>query len=183
MQFETQPPAAARLIGRGHQPLQPAQRHRGAVVRPKQRTSSLNKPCRALFSPAIPRCPPSKAPSKRPSQAAVVRQPPPPTNHRGRPRRQSSSASGFLGLKYGCRRLDSASSRRRRRKRETTEKGKSQRERPCPCFCIRREAPTCWRRAFSINALLVHHAMLSLSCAALRSFCCPSSVRPAASTA
>jgi hypothetical protein len=50
MQFETQPLAAARLIGRGRQPLQPVQRHRGAVVRPKQRTSSLNKPCRALPS-------------------------------------------------------------------------------------------------------------------------------------
>lgn len=95
MQFETQPHAAARLIGPGRQPLQPAQRHRGAVVRPKQRTSSLNKPCRALFSPAIPRCHPPRAPpkdSKRPSQAAVVQQPPPPTNHRCRRRRQCSSA-------------------------------------------------------------------------------------------
>lgn len=76
MQFETQPHAAARLIGRGRQPLQPVQRHRGAVVRPKQRTSSLNKPCRALPSRvATLQKPPPKGPP-RPRWCSRPRHPP-----------------------------------------------------------------------------------------------------------
>lgn len=76
MHFETQPLAAARLIGRGRQPLQPVQRHRGAVVRPKQRTSSLNKPCRALPSRvATLQSPPPKGPP-RPRWCSRPRHPP-----------------------------------------------------------------------------------------------------------
>jgi hypothetical protein len=167
MQFETQPLAAARLIGRGRQPLQPVQRHRGAVVRPKQRTSSLNKPCRALPSP-------SKAPSKRPSQAAVVQQAPPSTNHRRRPRRWSWSAPRVSGLEIRVPSPRFASSRRRRGKRETTEQGKGQRARACPCFCSRGGAAACWRCASA--RCIIANAML-------RSFCSSPSVRPAASTA
>lgn len=150
MQFETQPLAAARLIGRGRQPLQPVQRHRGAVVRPKQRTSSLKKPCRALPSRvATLQSPLQKAlPGRGGAAGPAIHQSPLPAAPVVLDR-----TAGFLGLKYGCRRLDSASSRQRRGRWETTEKGKSQRERICPCFCIRGGAPMC-RRCVSARGII-----------------------------
>ncbi|UKZ63419.1 uncharacterized protein TrAtP1_004648 [Trichoderma atroviride] len=173
MQFETQPHAAARLIGRGRQPLQPVQRHRGAVVRPKQRTSSLNKPCRALPSRvATLQSPLQKAlPGRGGAAGPAIHQSPLPAAPVVLER-----TTGFLGLKYGCRRLDSASSRRRRRKREPTEQGKSQRPRACPCLCIRGGAPACWCCASA--RCIITNAIDQM----LRSFCSSPSVRPAAST-
>lgn len=83
------------LIGRRPKPLQPAQRLRGAVVRPKQRSRSLNKnpvkPCLA----AIPRCHPLKLPPKRPSRigAAAV-----PAVCQSRLQAASAVLGGHLGL-------------------------------------------------------------------------------------
>ncbi|GFP52227.1 hypothetical protein TASIC1_0001037900 [Trichoderma asperellum] len=87
MQFETQPHAAARLIGPGRQPLQPAQRHRGAV------------PCHPALPPS--KSPPEGLQKALPGRGGAAA----PAAHQS-PLQAAPAVlertSGFVGLKYGC---------------------------------------------------------------------------------